>query len=65
MCYSFHVGSGCEEAEAFAVAIQQARNVFDLAIDMGFDMTLLDIGGGFPGQQSAPIPFSAVCLLFI
>lgn len=60
MGVSFHVGSGCEEAEAFAVAIQQARNVFDLAIDMGFDMTLLDIGGGFPGQQSAPIPFSAI-----
>lgn len=57
------MGSGCEEAEAFAVAIQQARTVFDLALDMGFNMTLLDIGGGFPGQQSAPIPFSEVCLI--
>lgn len=60
MGVSFHVGSGCEEAEAFAVAIQQARTVFDLALDMGFNMTLLDIGGGFPGQQSAPIPFSEI-----
>lgn len=54
---SFHVGSGCEEASAFAVAIQQARDVFDLALQMGFDMQLLDIGGGFPGQESAAVSF--------
>ncbi|XP_061175347.1 ornithine decarboxylase-like [Saccostrea echinata] len=60
MGVSFHVGSGCEEAEAFAVAIQQARTVFDIGLNMGFNMTLLDIGGGFPGQQSAPVPFSAI-----
>lgn len=54
---SFHVGSGCQEAGAFAVAIQQAREVFDIGVDMGFNMELLDIGGGFPGQKSAPISF--------
>lgn len=57
MGISFHVGSGCGEAEAFAVAISQAREVFDLAIDMGFNMELLDIGGGYPGQEDAPITF--------
>lgn len=54
---SFHVGSGCEEANAFGVAIQQARDVFDKGLQLGFDMKLLDIGGGFPGQESAPVSF--------
>lgn len=57
---SFHVGSGCEEANAFGVAIQQARAVFDKGLQMGFDMKLLDIGGGFPGQESAPVTFEEI-----
>lgn len=60
MGISFHVGSGCAEAEAFSVAIQQAREVFDLAADMGFNMTLLDIGGGYPGQEDAPVTFQEI-----
>jgi ornithine decarboxylase len=42
------------------VAIQQARDVFDLGLQMGFNMTLLDIGGGFPGQESAAISFGEI-----
>ncbi|KAL3881866.1 hypothetical protein ACJMK2_028258 [Sinanodonta woodiana] len=57
---SFHVGSGCLEASAFAAAIQQARQVFDIGLDLGFDMNLLDIGGGFPGQVSPPISFNEI-----
>ncbi|KAL4236688.1 Mitochondrial 2-oxoadipate and 2-oxoglutarate transporter [Mactra antiquata] len=60
MGVSFHVGSGCAEAGAFDVAIQQARQVFDLAVEMGFDMSLLDIGGGYPGTDNAPITFSEI-----
>ncbi|KAK3090417.1 hypothetical protein FSP39_011674 [Pinctada imbricata] len=63
MGISFHVGSGCEEAEAFAVAVQQARDAFDAALQLGFDMTMLDIGGGFPGQSSAPISFEEIALV--
>lgn len=57
---SFHVGSGCEEANAFGVAIQLARDVFDKGLELGFDMKLLDIGGGFPGQESAPVSFAEI-----
>lgn len=57
---SFHVGSGCEEANAFGIAIQQARDVFDKGLQLGFDMKLLDIGGGFPGQESAPVTFGEI-----
>ncbi|OWF38568.1 ornithine decarboxylase 1-like [Mizuhopecten yessoensis] len=60
MGVSFHVGSGCEEANAFAVAVEQARTVFDHGLDLGFDMKLLDIGGGFPGQESATITFEEI-----
>ncbi|KAL5015904.1 hypothetical protein ScPMuIL_005493, partial [Solemya velum] len=49
---SFHVGSGCLETEAFAGTIKTAREVFDLACDLGFKMELLDIGGGFPGHET-------------
>lgn len=60
MGISFHVGSGVEEAQAFACAVKQAYDAFQMAQDLGFDMTLLDIGGGFPGQQSAPVTFTEI-----
>ena len=49
---SFHVGSGCRDASRYEMALQDARELFDLAAspEFGFDMTLLDIGGGFPGE---------------
>lgn len=46
---SFHVGSGCSQAGAFRGALHRARAVIDEAEQQGFKMTLLDIGGGFPG----------------
>jgi ornithine decarboxylase len=57
MGISFHVGSGVAEAEAFSCAVKQAYDAWNQAIDFGFNMSLLDIGGGFPGQKSAPITF--------
>uniref|UniRef100_A0AAX7UXF9 Orn/DAP/Arg decarboxylase 2 N-terminal domain-containing protein n=1 Tax=Astatotilapia calliptera TaxID=8154 RepID=A0AAX7UXF9_ASTCA len=44
---SFHVGSGCTRSSAFRQAIEDARRVFDVASVLGFQMRLLDIGGGF------------------
>ncbi|XP_067934271.1 ornithine decarboxylase-like [Watersipora subatra] len=52
---SFHVGSGCYDAKAFRRAVEDARLVFDMALALGFNMTLLDVGGGFPGTTSAKI----------
>ncbi|GFN81472.1 ornithine decarboxylase [Plakobranchus ocellatus] len=57
---SFHVGSGVEEAKAFYHAVRQARDAWELATELGFDMTLLDVGGGFPGQKSAPVTFEEI-----
>jgi diaminopimelate decarboxylase len=58
--YSFHVGCGCYDGEAFAAAVISARNVFDLAQEHGFHFDLLDIGGGFPGEPSAKLSFEEV-----
>lgn len=44
---SFHAGSGCADDSAYARAIRDAREAFDLAAEEGFDMTTLDLGGGF------------------
>lgn len=48
---SFHVGSGCRDASRYELALADARELFDLALsEYGFDLKLLDIGGGFPGE---------------
>jgi ornithine decarboxylase len=44
---SFHVGSGASDPESFVKAVRDARNVFDHAAAKGFDLKLLDVGGGF------------------
>ncbi|KAF9911931.1 hypothetical protein BX616_010461 [Lobosporangium transversale] len=48
---SFHVGSGCFDANAFGEAVIRARRVFDQAKDFGFDFKFLDVGGGFPSAH--------------
>ncbi|OWF48666.1 ornithine decarboxylase-like isoform X1 [Mizuhopecten yessoensis] len=47
----FHVGSNCLTSNAFASAIKEARRIFDIGLQIGFDMTVLDIGGGFRGRD--------------
>lgn len=44
---SFHVGSGGTNPSSFVKALQDARFVFDQAAEFGFQMSTLDIGGGF------------------
>ena len=46
---SFHIGSGCSNVDRFAEAIRDARSVFRTAAEHGFELSMLDIGGGFPG----------------
>ncbi|CAG9467596.1 unnamed protein product [Pedinophyceae sp. YPF-701] len=44
---SFHVGSAANDPGAYARAIGNARYVFEMGRELGFNMRLLDIGGGF------------------
>lgn len=48
---SFHVGSGCRDASRYELALKDAKEIFEMAEEeFGYKMTLLDIGGGFPGE---------------
>uniref|UniRef100_A0A1L8E2C4 ornithine decarboxylase n=1 Tax=Nyssomyia neivai TaxID=330878 RepID=A0A1L8E2C4_9DIPT len=52
---SFHVGSGCRDPPVYRKAIGAARELFDYARTLGYRMSLLDIGGGFPGDTGTDI----------
>ncbi|XP_069584193.1 ornithine decarboxylase [Ranitomeya imitator] len=57
---SFHVGSGCTDPQTFVQAVSDARCVFDMGEELGFNMHLLDIGGGFPGSEDVKLKFEEV-----
>ncbi|GCC16936.1 hypothetical protein chiPu_0021459, partial [Chiloscyllium punctatum] len=52
--------SGCTDPKIYAQAIADARVVFDIGIHLGFQMYLLDIGGGFPGTAEDKVTFEEV-----
>jgi ornithine decarboxylase len=43
---SFHMGSSSTDITAFMTALDDSRYVFDTALDYGFHLSILDIGGG-------------------
>jgi ornithine decarboxylase len=45
----FHVGSGCSDPKSYKKALMDARRAFDIGSELGHDMHIVDIGGGFPG----------------
>nr|XP_055028855.1 ornithine decarboxylase 1-like isoform X3 [Misgurnus anguillicaudatus] len=57
---SFHVGSGCTDPETYSQAISDARYVFDMGAELGYNMKLLDIGGGFPGSKDIKLKFEEI-----
>lgn len=59
---AFHVGSGCLSARPYVEALQRARAVFDEAEALGMPpLSVLDIGGGFPGfDGEAPVTFKEI-----
>lgn len=56
---SFHIGSGSHNPFNFEDAIKNASRAFELAETYGFNMTFLDLGGGFPGlsEDKTVLPF--------
>lgn len=57
---SFHVGSGCKNVDAYKIAIERTRKVFDIGKENGYTLNILDIGGGFPGTNESDISFSDI-----
>ncbi|XP_041665110.1 antizyme inhibitor 1b [Cheilinus undulatus] len=49
---TFQIPSSCQDLqEAYTHALSDARCVFDMGADLGFNMNILDIGGGFTGSE--------------
>ncbi|EWC44423.1 hypothetical protein DRE_06791 [Drechslerella stenobrocha 248] len=48
---AFHVGSGQSDCRAYLNHIVEARKVWDMAAEVGYRFTLLDIGGGFMDES--------------
>ncbi len=53
---SFHVGSQCTDAQNYVQALHLAAGIFAEAKLRGFDLNLLDIGGGFPAHYDDTVP---------
>ncbi|XP_074599480.1 ornithine decarboxylase-like [Brevipalpus obovatus] len=47
----FHVGTNCTDPNLFTSSLKDAQSMFNTGIDLGFDVWLLNIGGGFPGTS--------------
>ena len=53
---SFHVGSQCTNVQNYIQALHLSAEVFAEAKSRGFELKLLDIGGGFPAHYDNTIP---------
>ena len=58
--FSFHVGSGCSDAKSFYNAIKDCNDAYNIAQKYGFNISIIDIGGGFPGVDKNII-FADIC----
>ncbi|KPP76794.1 antizyme inhibitor 1b-like [Scleropages formosus] len=48
----FQVPSSCRDFQAYSHAVADAQSVFDMGVEFGFNMRILDIGSGFSGSES-------------
>ena len=53
---SFHVGSQCTNPQNYIQALHLCAGVFAEAKSRGFDLKILDIGGGFPAAYDDSVP---------
>ena len=50
---SFHVGFLCRSPSTYCYGIKMCSEVIHYAASIGYHITLLDIGGGYPGKQGS------------
>jgi ornithine decarboxylase len=53
---SFHVGSQCTNPQNYVQALHLAAGILAEATSRGFQLKLLDIGGGFPAHYDDTVP---------
>ena len=57
---SFHVGSGCQTPSAYQDALAMCAEMFQYGTGIGYRFSLLDIGGGYPGEKGSEDLFKKV-----
>ncbi|NWI27525.1 AZIN2 inhibitor, partial [Sula dactylatra] len=57
---SFHLGSCGLEPQAFAQSVAAAQLAFEMGTELGYQMQVLDIGGGFPGTEETRAQFEEI-----
>lgn len=45
---TFHVGSQCNNAYNWNMAIEKARDLWEMAADKGISLSMINLGGGYP-----------------
>lgn len=50
--YSWHCGSMCKDPTQYYRALKMTKDAFNIAKKIGFECFMVDIGGGFPGDNS-------------
>lgn len=50
--YSWHCGSMCKDPLQYYNALKMTKDAFMIAKKIGFECYIIDIGGGFPGDNS-------------
>jgi ornithine decarboxylase len=53
---SFHVGSQCTNFENYMSALNITSSIFNEARQNGYDLDIIDIGGGFPAYYDSNVP---------
>lgn len=53
---SFHVGSGSISSAPYALAIKEARELYDMAKEVDITIKIIDVGGGFTSHALKNIP---------
>jgi len=53
---SFHVGSQCTNFENYISALSITSEIFNEAREKGYELDIIDIGGGFPALYNSNVP---------
>lgn len=53
---SFHVGSQCTNFDNFTAALQITSELFNDSRRKGYNLNLIDLGGGFPASYDSRVP---------
>lgn len=49
--FSFHVGSGCKDSKSYYNALKTCKDAYNYALNWDIKPKIIDIGGGFPGNN--------------